>query len=440
MTLTGNKTYIGIGFGAIQAGLFLYEACQSGHFGRLVVAEVMPEPVAALRRANGVYTSNIAHPDRIESAPIGPVQIENPAIDPDRERLLEAIAQAEEIGTAVPSVDFYVSPGPGSLHRLLADGLRRKAAQSGPPAVIYVAENHNHAAEILEAAVMRAIPANEQAEVRARVQFLNTVIGKMSGVVTDPEQIAAQNLAPVTPGSSRAFLVEAFNRILISQIRLPAAPDFQRGIAVFEEKVDLLPFEEAKLYGHNATHALAAYLGLAAHRRYIADLPPMPGAMAFLRAAFLEESGAALVKKYHGLDPLFTPDGYRHYVDDLLARMVNPNLQDTVERVGRGPERKLGWHDRLVGTMRLALSQGITPARYAVGAAAALAAIEPAILTAPAHIAPRLTGLWKANAPPPEEAVAIIGLIETGVRHLQRWQKSGFEAWPQVDDPPVSRP
>ena len=32
-------TFVGFGFGAIQAGLFLYEAYRSGNFGRLVVAE-----------------------------------------------------------------------------------------------------------------------------------------------------------------------------------------------------------------------------------------------------------------------------------------------------------------------------------------------------------------------------------------------------------------
>jgi mannitol-1-phosphate 5-dehydrogenase len=397
----------------------------------LVVAEVMPGAVADLRRANGIYHCNIAHPDRIESAPIGPVEIENPALEPDRERLLAAIAQAEEIGTAVPSVNFYISPGAGSLHRLLAEGLRRKIAQAGPPAVIYVAENNNHAAEILEAAVMQVIPPAEQPQVRARAQFLNTVIGKMSGVVIDADQIQAQGLAPVTPGSSRAFLAEAFNRILISQIRLAAAPAFQRGITVFEEKADLLPFEEAKLYGHNATHAVAAYLAQAAQRHYIADLPALPGAMAFLRAAFLEESGAALVKKYHGLDPLFTPAGYAHYVDDLLARMVNPNLRDTVERVGRDVERKLGWNDRLIGVIRLAVSQGLTPTGYAFGAAAALAAIEPAIVSTPGRIAPRLIGLWEPDAPPPAEAAAIIGLVENSSHHWQRWQESGFTEWPQ---------
>jgi hypothetical protein len=98
---------------------------------------------------------------------------------------VDAVAEAEEISTAVPSVRFYTGPDPGSIHRILAQGLRRKAAKGGPRAVVYAAENHNHAAEILEAAVFDEIPAAEQSAVRVRVRFLNTVIGKMSGVIAD---------------------------------------------------------------------------------------------------------------------------------------------------------------------------------------------------------------------------------------------------------------
>ena len=83
--------------------------------------------------------------------------------------------------------------------------------------------------------------------------------------------------------------------------------------------------------------------------------------MDFLRAAFIEESGAALIRKNAGVDPLFTPLGYTAYADDLLERMTNPYLHDLVERVGRDPQRKLGWDDRLIGTMRVAMAQGITP-------------------------------------------------------------------------------
>src|SRR5208282_6112870 len=277
------------------------------------------------------------------------------------------------------SVQFYTSPDPGSIHRLLAEGLRRKAAAQGPLAIVYAAENHNHAAEILEARVLEEIPKEERERARSRVRFLNTVIGKMSGVVSDADEIRLQKLATITPGGRRAFLVEAFNRILISKIRFAGAgdaPPFQRGIRVFEEKDDLLPFEEAKLYGHNATHALAAYVGALRGVERIADLSRYPDILAFVRAAFVEESGKALVRKHAGKDRLFTHEGYCEYADDLLARMVNPFLHDSVERVGRDPQRKLGWDDRLVGTIRVALDQGITPSRYAFGAAAALAVLD----------------------------------------------------------------
>ena len=429
MALTGTRTYVGFGFGAIQAGLLLYEAYRSGSFRRLVVAEVLPDLVSNLRRAGGYFTVNIAHPDRIESVRVGPVEIFDPSVAADRERLLAALAEAHEIGTAIPSVTYYRSSGPGSLHRLLGEGLRRKAATGGPAAVVYAAENHNHAAEILEEAVLDVTPAAEHEGVRARAWFLNTVIGKMSGVVSQPEAIREHGLATITPQDRRAFLVEAFNRILISRIQAAEGDQgspFRRGIEVFEEKENLLPFEEAKLYGHNATHALAAYVGALAGARRIADLATVPGALPFLRAAFIQESGAALVRKNAGVDPLFTDEGYARYADDLLERMTNPYLLDTVERVGRDPERKLGWNDRLVGTMRLALVQGIEPRRYAFGAAAALAVLDRSILekARPAHAL--LDPLWRAESPPRAEREAVLGRIESGLEWLRVWCDAGF--------------
>jgi mannitol-1-phosphate 5-dehydrogenase len=430
MSLTGTRTYVGFGFGAIQAGLFLYEAYRSGNFGRLVVAEILPDLVLGLRRAGGYYSLNIAHPERVESIPIGPIEIYDPASAPDWKSLVGALSEAQEIGTAIPSVTFYRSEGPSSLHRLLAEGLRLKAKGHGPAAVVYTAENHNHAAEILETAVLDEVPQSEQSTACARVQFLNTVIGKMSGIISDPETIRKNGLATITAKDHRAFLVEAFNRILISRIEARAAegvPPFQRGIEVFEEKKDLLPFEEAKMYGHNATHALAAYMGALAGAQRIADLYAIPGALAFLRLAFLEESGEALVRKHAGVDPLFTREGYAHYADDLLARMINPYLLDTVERVGRDPARKLGWNDRLVGTMRLALEWGVEPRRYACGAAAALAALDRSIWEQAHPARELLLPLWRDASPAQSELEAVLARIDTGLHQLRAWYGSGLK-------------
>src|SRR5690349_617305 len=80
MARRGNATFVGFGFGPIQAGLFCYEARQSGAFRHLVVAEIAPEVVASVRAAGGHYQLNVAHLDRVETVTVGPVQLEDPAV------------------------------------------------------------------------------------------------------------------------------------------------------------------------------------------------------------------------------------------------------------------------------------------------------------------------------------------------------------------------
>ena len=429
MSLSGNRTFVGFGFGAIQAGLFLCEAFRSGNFRRLIVAEVMPNAVQALRQSAGRYAVNVAYHNRVEALEIGPTEIADPGNHSECEFLVAAVAEAAEMATALPSVAYYTSTSPGSVHRILAEGLRRKTVAGGPPAVVYAAENHNHAAEILQAAVFSEIPRSEHDQVHSRVSFLNTVIGKMSGVVTDPYEIQKQGLKTVTPFESRAVLVEAFNRILVSKTSFAdraATRGFHRGIEVFEEKPDLLPFEEAKLYGHNSTHAVAAYLGALLGVGRIADLERAPGVTAFLEAAFVDESGWALIRRHKGKDPLFSPEGYRAYATDLLQRMFNPYLGDTVERVGRDPGRKLEWDDRLVGTVRLALQQGLNPVRYAMGTAAAVTALDKSALDSDLPLQELLDPLWHKASPNPAEREAVLRAVEAGRTRLRLWRHDGF--------------
>src|SRR2546428_95641 len=152
MAFNGNLTLVGFGFGPIQAGLFVLEAFRSGHFGRVVIGEVLPDIVRSVREAGGKFRINIAQRDGVELVTLGPV----------------------------------------------------------------------------------------------------------SAVIADPDRVSERGLHTVSSRDPRAFLVESFNRILISSVRFPSGLPFRRGLDLFEEKGDLLPFEEAKLYGHNAAHALAA--------------------------------------------------------------------------------------------------------------------------------------------------------------------------------------
>ena len=356
----------GFGFGPVQAGLFVHEAAGSGNFSRIVAAEVDRELVRAVRDNKGACCVNIAGAGGIETSTIAGIEMLNPTVPADRRELVDALSQSTEIVTCLPSVRSYGAGGDGSAASLIARGLERS---STPATIIYAAENNNRAAEILK----DAVEGNRGDSITHPVQYLNTVIGKMCRLVTDPEEISRTGLAPVAPGADKAFLVEEFNRILVTRAGIPG---FTPGMEVLIEKDDLLPFEEAKLYGHNAIQALLAYLGALKGYTRMTELRDDRRIMEIARKAFLAESGAALRKRHHAVkDPLFTERGYEAYALDLLERMTSPVLDDTIERTGRDPVRKLGRTDRLFGTMSLALEHGIRPVNMSLGAAAAIAVL-----------------------------------------------------------------
>ena len=403
-----KHVFVGFGFGPIQSGLFAKAAADSGRFDEIVVAEVDGGLVDALRRNADAYVVNVAHADRVEATTVHGVTLLNTAVAEDARRLRAALATATEIVTSLPSVAFYTRGGECSVAALIAEGLR---ANPDGQTIVYTAENNNHAAETLCEAV--TVAAGAGALLRP-CQYLNTVIGKMSQVVSGASEIEGRCLAPIVPDVPRAFLVEAFNRILISKITLSG---FEPGITVFEEKADLLPFEEAKLYGHNAIHAALGFLGRNLGVATLADLRRDEKVMAVARLAFIHEIGVALVRKHaHLNDPLFTREGFTAYADDLLERMTNPFLADAVERAVRDPLRKLGANDRLFGAMRLCLSQGVEPSALAYAVSIALNVLpqlpECAHLQPTADVTGTLLNLWQDAAPSRDEAACLASLLE----------------------------
>jgi mannitol-1-phosphate 5-dehydrogenase len=387
------KNFVGFGFGPIQSALMVYEAQRSGNFASYTIAEVDQELVDAVRANNDCVHINIAHADRIETAALTNLRLLNPMSYADTGVLAAAVQNADELATALPSVDFYDK----GIAKLLADNIN-----DSKPRVLYACENNNYAAEHLETAIKvhGAMPEN--------FRIINTVIGKMSGVIADSATIDELGLARLTPDSPRAVLVEAFNAIQISRIDLDG---FAGGIPAFREKADLMPFEEAKLFGHNAIHAMLGYL--AAERGYTAmsEIASDSELIAIGRAAFVDECGAALAGKYAGVDPLFTPAGFQAYAEDLLTRMTNQFLQDAVARICRDPQRKLAYGDRLVGAMRLAIDHGIEPRNLARGVVAALRYWQPESTLDAATAGSILRELWDVEKvdTAAEQVIALVG-------------------------------
>lgn len=361
-----DRTFVGFGFGAIQGGLFLPEAFRSGNFNRLVISEIDQETVDHLRASGGVYSCNVAGEASLEQIEISGVEAYNPLLDGDRRKLVEAISEASELCTALPSFKLY-DHGSSSVASLLSEGLSHKFSRENlPPAVVYAAENDSRAASRLGDSCLKYRPEGFS----PRVCFSETVIAKMCSVVTDPERIQKEGLRPVAQRFSKAFLVEAYDHILIEE---KTPPGFRRGIERFVAKSDLDPFAQAKFLGHNAIHAMLGYLAKDRGIEFMHEAGADEDLMTKINAAFINESGTGLIKEYaHVDDELFTEEGFRAYVDDALVRMVNPFLRDPVDRVTRDPSRKLGWEDRLLGAMKLAWQAGVEPQGLAEGARIAL--------------------------------------------------------------------
>jgi mannitol-1-phosphate 5-dehydrogenase len=381
-----DHVFAGFGFGPIQASIFARAASLAPAFSEIVVAEIDSALVDAVRSNGNRYTLNVATSSCVEVEEITSVALLDPVQAGDASRLADCLDRGTDLVTALPSVTLYAAGGNHSVSNRIATGL---ATDRGSGTVVYAAENHIRAAQTLQSTVETAASAPGRP-----CRFVNTVLSKMSRVVTDPAEIKSTRLVPLAPGLDRAYLVEAYDTILTQQV---SSEGFEPGIQSFVEKMDLYPFEEAKLFGHNAVHALLGYIG---HHFGLTQLPQVldrPRVPEVARNALLEEVGPALISKFRDTgDPLFTEDGYRERVSDILERIGNPFLADTVARAIRDPARKLGYEDRIIGPMRLAMANGTEPRNLAVAGAAAVRAWteDPPERFGKDELADRLRTLW----------------------------------------------
>lgn len=310
------KIFLGVGLGQIRISIFLDGAFRGG-FDRLVIADADSVLIQTIRENNGTVQIKIASNKAVKMGTVSGVEVYNPTGPENLKKLTDAVAQADEVATALSNIAFFKHLG------WMKTGFEN---QPNRRRLVYAAENHKRTAEELQKSV-GSFP---------QTHYLNTVIGKMS-CIFPADECARRHITTLIPSVDGGSLVEALNKIMIQSGGGIGA----RTVQGLYAKADLPPFEEAKRYGHNAVHF---WLGLHAQQNGV---------------QFMHELA----------DELFIPSGFSALAFDLLARMLNPFLTDRVDRVCRDLERKLSCNDRMTGTMRLVLKQGLQPAVFAEGAA-----------------------------------------------------------------------
>jgi mannitol-1-phosphate 5-dehydrogenase len=335
------KKAVMYGAGNIGRGFIAQLFYQSGY--ETVFIDINEELVCLLNR-DGSYPIYITAGDKYEVFTVKNLRAVN---GKDEQSVASEIASAHVCATAVGANVLK------HIARPVARGISLRCEKKAPPLNIIMCENLLDADKYFRSLVNEHLDETEKAYFSDTVGCAEASIGRM--VPVPPEHIRAAN--PL------AVCVEPYGELPVDRAGLKGE---------IPQIVNLRPFEpfgyyiRRKLYMHNMSHALIAYMGYLRGYKYIwqaaADYE-----IRYTAIGALIESAAALSKEYDT-----ELSGLIDYSYELLDRFDNKLLGDTVERVGRDTGRKLSPDDRIAGTVALCRKHKIAPRFIMTAAAAAL--------------------------------------------------------------------
>ncbi len=264
------------------------------------------------------------------------------------EEITQIISTCDVVGTSVGVKNL------DAIAPLITSGLKARRLFNSWPLNIFLCENVLDAAQLLRQRVYERLSIEDQEWAEKNVGFVGTSIARMVPAASD--RFGNQD---------RLFVVaDSYHQVPYDSAGVRGAfPE----ISGFKPVANFIAEVERKLFTHNLGHAVLAYLGYLKGYSYIHE----PLRDSFISSRFeqaLDETTAALLRKYPSDLSAKEQQAIRQ---DVRIRFGNPQIMDTVQRVGKDPVRKLGPDDRLIGSAKLCFSQGIQPETiaYVCGAA-----------------------------------------------------------------------
>lgn len=331
------KTAIHFGAGNIGRGFIGGLLSLSGY--KVVFADIS-EPIINKLKEDQQYTIQIVDVKTEE------LVIKNvTGVMSNDPKLIDVAEEADVVTAAV---------GPVALPKIastVAAFIKRRKEKGITRALNVIAcENLFGASEVLRDAAIKFLAEDEVAYLNQNVSFPNSVVDR----IVPPGQTDSGNILAVR--------VEPFYEWIVDKYAFKADIPQIEGMILAE---NLQAYVERKLLTLNTAHAITAYLGKQAGYETIRQSISDENIKKIVLAA-MGESGAILVKK-HGFDK----DAHAAYIQKILKRFDNPYLDDSVDRVGREPLRKLSINDRFIKPILMAEEFAVEPKNLIVGAAAA---------------------------------------------------------------------
>ncbi len=331
------KKFIMYGAGNIGRGFIGQLFSQSGYSVGFI--DINKEVIARLNADKEYPVEIVTTEGVVENVVKNAYGIDGTDIDLVSEEIASSDIMATAIGVNV--LKFIAKP--------IALGLKKRFERNAGFFNIIICENLIGADHFLKGLIKEQIP--EYAErIDKEIGFVEASIGRMVPVMTEEKK----------QGNPLRVCVEPYNI-------LPVDKDAFKG--EIPEVKNLYPFApfnlfiQRKLFMHNMSHALCAYLGYQRNYEYIYEAV---GDYDIKCVAFnaLCQSAMAVAKE-NGVEI----ESLISHAQNLLYRFSNVALGDTVARVGKDTIRKLGSNDRLIGAINLAEKHNVNCEYLCLGVA-----------------------------------------------------------------------
>ena len=336
------KTFVQYGAGNIGRGFIAQLFSEAGYFVHFI--DVDPRVINALNTQKRYPVDIVSNSGNSE------VWVENVDCLNGLEtgNVADAIANCDLMATAVG-----VNVLPRIVPNIVAGFRKRIEIQNGKPLNIIICENLIDADKLLYKLMTELLNDEEIIAFNEKVGLVEASVGRMVPQMTEEQK--KDNLLRVC--------VESFCELPVNKAA------FKGGIPNISNLLPFAPFDyyiQRKLFIHNMSHAMTAYLGSILGCEFIWQAINNPVIKKITERA-MTESAQALSKKFN--IPL---QSIKENIEDLLKRFGNVELGDTVQRVGKDTKRKLSANDRFSGAIKLCEEEGIVPAYIPIGIAAGL--------------------------------------------------------------------
>ena len=232
---------------------------------------------------------------------------------------VKEVASADVVTCAVgPNILKFIAP-------VIAMGIDSRT--SSKPVAVIACENAIGATDTLHNFVREHTTDDRVKSLHSRAHFANAAIDRIV-----PTQ---------APDAGLNVRIEKFYEWVVE--KSPFGDVGHPDIPAIHWVDDLEPYIERKLYTVNTGHATAAYYGYQAGKKSIVEVLSDKSIRDRVHEV-LQETASLIVTK-HGISERAQKD----YAEAIVRRISNPYLEDTVERVGRAPVRKLSRLERFIG-------------------------------------------------------------------------------------------